>query len=105
MAKHNKTHDPRALLYLLTALFILLPGSYILWMLKKTTHSETTALKNEVRATYQENLISASRELTKYWARLENNTALITTDPMRLLSFTGADSFIIYINNGRMRFP
>ena len=98
-------NSSRSLLYWATTLFLLLPGSYILWMLNKTNQAETLALKEEIRDSYQNVLISASKDFTNYWSSLEKNSELESLDPIKILSLTGADSLIIYNKSGKRLFP
>ena len=103
-AKKNKSS--RSLLFWLPTLFLFIPGAYILWMLNQTSLSESNALRNEIRLSYRQNLISTSKGLASYWETLDADMRLNTSfDPIEILSLTGADSLILYDNSNQMIFP
>ena len=94
-----------AFIYLIPGLLLLLPAVYVVLLLESTIESESAAMRDNIRDTYQRHLIDASNKLSSNWISIEKNKEMESTDPVNILSESSADSVVMYDKNGKLIFP
>jgi signal transduction histidine kinase len=105
LIKINQQSQATPFIYLIPGVLLLLPAIYVILLLDSTIKSETAAMKNNIRENYQHQLVDASNKLSGFWQKVETDGRLDVLDPVEILYASGADSVVLYDQNGKMIFP